>query len=211
MEKITKNTLINYHVHDFMFELGLSPNEVLVYALIYSFTKGKTGVYYGSQKYVASVIGISTRTVIRIYKKLFLLKLIEKCESSTVFKKGIRAVLPKTVFANSNPSPNSKTTESLEERPLPKISRPPKTAAQIECAIPSGNDKFALIDIPNCDAVALTEHQYRKLRELVGNDVLYAYTRRFQRYLEDRLKTMQPSPRSHYKLIKSWIEEDFST
>ncbi len=199
--EITKNT--NYHVHDFMLELGLSSNELLVYALIYSFTKGAIGVFYGSQEYVANVVGISRRTVARIYKKLYLFKLIEKYESKEEKVKGIRALLPKKPAIKEKLYAND-----LDEDILPEIKREPKTIREIEQSLPQRCEKYALINIPTCDSVMLTENQYKRLRALVRDDVLYGYARRFQRYLDNRLKGMLPTPRSHYKVIKAWIEED---
>ncbi len=199
MNKTANKNNTNYHVHDFMLELGLSPNELAVYALIYSFTKGAIGVFYGSQEYLAKLIGISRRTVIRVYRKLYDMHLIEKCNSSEEKKKGIRALVRKP-----------EETEESDGCILPEIKKTPKTAAEIEDSLPYLEEKFFPIEIPGCDTLAISAEQYKKLRELVPPDVLYGYARRFDRYMYKRLEGMLPTPRSHYKVIKKWIEEDFS-
>ena len=201
MNEKTKKKNTNYHVHDFMLELSLSTNELAVYAIIYSFTKGQIGVFYGSQEYLANLIGISRRTVIRIYKKLTLMHLIEKINSKEENKRGVRALMPK-------PTEASRKDESPV---LPEIKKTPKTSSEIEESMPYIEEKFAPIEIPNIETLNISREQYMKLRELVPPDVLYGYARRFDKYMYKRLEGMLPSPRSHYKILKKWIEEDYST
>ena len=201
MNKTGAKTNANYHVHDFMLRLGLSQNELAVYAIIYSFTKGQIGVFYGSQEYLANLVGVSRRTIIRIYKKLYDKHLIEKINTREENKKGIRAIMPK----------QKETVDEEEECILPEIKKIPRTSIEIEEDMPYVEEKFAPIEIPNIETLNISRAQYMKLRELVPPDVLYAYARRFDRYMYKRLEGMLPSPRSHYKVLKRWIEEDYST
>ena len=200
MKKTPEKQRFNYHVHDFMTKLGLSPNELIVYAILYSFTKGEKGVFYGTQSYIADAAGISLRTVIRVYKKLYSLKLIEKCESKEYKRRGIRAI-----------KPNLNKNSEIEENVLPEITKNPKTSAEIEDTLPYFEEKYKFIEIPNIETLSITAEQYKKLRELVTPDVFYGYARRFDRYMNRYLGILKPGPRSHYKLLKKWIEEDLST
>jgi DNA-binding MarR family transcriptional regulator len=200
MEKTPKKQTLNYHVHDFMTELGLSPNELIVYAIIYSFTKGENGVFYGSQSYIAEAAGISLRTVIRVYKKLYSLNLIEKYASKEYKRRGIRAI-----------EPSLKKDAETDEYELPEIKKSPKTSAEIEDALPYIDEKYKFIEIPNIETLSITAEQYKKLRELVSADTLYGYARRFDKYMYKRLGSATPGPRSHYQILKKWIEEDLSS
>ena len=202
MKKPNEKEKPNFHIKSFMFELGLSPNEVLVYALIYSFTKGAIGVYYGAREYIANAVGISARTVTRIYKKLYGLGLLEKYESPDGKIKGICARLPVKKSEAAYPC-----CEKGKNYAFPLPPSPQKTIRDIEEDLPRFTEKFAPLEIHKCDCVLITAEQYKALRRLVPNDVLYSYLRRFDRYLMNRTS---PSPRSHYQVIKRWIEEDLS-
>ena len=81
-----------YHIHRFMRELGLSGNELYVYALIYSYTSGEVGMYYGKRQYFADTLGISLRTLSRMLSSLFARGYIEKTVSPDGLYKGIRCV-----------------------------------------------------------------------------------------------------------------------
>ena len=203
MKDDAKFSSINYHIHSFMTELPLTGNELLTYAIIYSFTKGEHGVYYGSQQYLAEILGVSRRTVARIYKKLFELGLIEKYESKTKRVKGIRALVLKA--ETSERDNDGETPEAI----LPPKKKSPKTVEEIEESLYDIEEKFTPVVIPGIEILMISEQQYRKLRELVSSDVLYGYARRFDKYMYKRMEGMLPTPRSHYKVLKAWIEEDF--
>ncbi len=203
MKKSHENKHTNFHIQNFMLKLGLSLNEMSVYALIYSFTQGEIGVFYGSQQYVADTLGISRRTVVRIFNKLYREKLIEKYESKEKKVKGVRALMPQNDALQEK--------EEKEEEEILLSPTPPRSVAEIEETLPHRVEKYAPIEIPGCETLSLSAAQYIKLRELVTSDVLYGYARRFDRYMYKRLEKMLPSPRSHYQVIKSWIEKDFST
>jgi predicted DNA-binding transcriptional regulator len=182
--------------------MGLNANETLVYAFLYSFTQGKTGVYYGTQKYISNTLNIAMRTVERVLKNLREKGLIENYVSDDGKIKGIRTRMP---------AQDIEDFEEEEEIMLPKVRKTPKTSNEIEENLPYIEEKFAPIEMPGIETLFLTEKQYEKLRELVPNDVLYGYARRFDRYMLKRVGSVLPAPRSHYKLIKQWIEEDLGT
>ena len=55
----------NYTVYAFMIERGLRGAELLVYALIYSYTRDGGRAFYGSQEHIADRTGLSLRSVQR--------------------------------------------------------------------------------------------------------------------------------------------------
>ena len=55
----------NYTVFAFMIERGLRGAELLVYALIYSYTKDGGRAFYGSLNHIAHRTGLSVRSVHR--------------------------------------------------------------------------------------------------------------------------------------------------
>ncbi len=69
----------NYTVHSFITnELGLKHSEANVYALIHSFTRGKSGCYRGSIDGIVRMCNISRTTVIRALKSLLERGLVER-------------------------------------------------------------------------------------------------------------------------------------
>ena len=192
---------INYHVYSFMLKLDISSKAMNVYALIYSFTQGKRGLFYGTQGYIARTLGISVRTVQRAYKTLFSMHLLERQYSEDGMLRGIRAIAPKKLPKN----PEKRDTSEKEI-----VICEPITPEEVESNIPPQPEKYGLVEIIGCEGVALTVRQYLKLRELVAPEVLTLYIHRFQKYLDKCFEEFRPAPRNHYKTIKSWIDEDFS-
>ena len=79
----------NFNVAGWMFNrLGLSGNEVMVYAIIYGFSQDEESKYFGSCKYMADSLGISKRQVFTIFENLVkkgFIKKIEKWERNLKF------------------------------------------------------------------------------------------------------------------------------
>lgn len=63
-------------------EIGLSGNELLLYALIYGFSQDENNVFNLSLSYTTKWLNVSKPTVIGILKKLIEKKLIEKTEKT---------------------------------------------------------------------------------------------------------------------------------
>ena len=92
MNKATVKT--EYHIHRFMYELGIKGSALVIYAALYSFSMGERGLYHGSQKYLAESVGVSVRTVQNALKRLFSLSLIERYETEDGRYRGIRCAMP---------------------------------------------------------------------------------------------------------------------
>jgi len=59
-------------------ELGLSGNDLLIFAIVYGFSRDKKSAFYGSFNTIANTIGTSRRTVIRVVEGLEKRGLIKK-------------------------------------------------------------------------------------------------------------------------------------
>lgn len=90
-EEVNKAGTGFYPIYKFMErELNLKCNELRVYALLFSFSVGRVGMFYGSRKYLADSLSISERTVYRILKTLFARSLIENVWDKENSRGGIR-------------------------------------------------------------------------------------------------------------------------
>lgn len=70
---------MSFMIHSFMIrELGLCGCELIVFAIIYSFTRG-AGFFYGTQRYLVDTSGNSVSTVRRALAMLYEKGYIEKC------------------------------------------------------------------------------------------------------------------------------------
>lgn len=71
MDKILVNNTDNYSISGWMInELKLNGNELLVYAIIYSYSRNKLNTFYGSLDYLSRYTNSDIRTVIRSIKRL---------------------------------------------------------------------------------------------------------------------------------------------
>ena len=192
---------VSYTVHSFMHgELGLSGGELLIFAIIHSFTKGNVGLFYGSIDYLSKMGGISISTVKRALKSLLGKGYIEKTKRNE--KKGYRA---------------TKTVDTVEK---PEDDAPPNEA-EFE-VFPDGYDseditspfdymnshaprpKYEFHKLGTKTEVKMTTEQYMHLLKLVSPSTLFDYIYK----LEELIKHRGFHPKSHYKTIKKWIYED---
>ena len=67
-----------YSITEEMRQWGLSGNELLVYALVNTFSQGSQGCYWGSLDHTCECCGISRATAIRTFKSLLDKQLISK-------------------------------------------------------------------------------------------------------------------------------------
>lgn len=73
-----------YHIYPFMLNnLNLVGNELTVYAVIYGFSMGGQGCFFGSREYLSACTNASLPTVDRVLKSLVKKKLINKTSSIT--------------------------------------------------------------------------------------------------------------------------------
>ena len=82
--------------------LGLSGNDLMVYALIYGFSQNGQGCYYGSLPYICEICGISRRTAIYILNDLVEKNLLNKTE---VITNGVKRVYYQICMGGANSAP----------------------------------------------------------------------------------------------------------
>ena len=197
-----------FTIYGFMRQLKLSNNEMMVYALLYSYTLGEYGMYFGSQERIAKALNISVRTVARAYRRLYDLGYIIKVEEDG--RRGVKC----TVHKDSK-------KKAKEEASAPQSRDDSITECECECddldefnaeffSTFHESPKYRVVDLGREGFVHMTLAQYRELRKLVEEDVLMGYFNKLEKMLWDGRNDSIPGPHSHYKTLKKWINEDFS-
>ena len=192
---------MSYSIYSFMCEeLSLGGGELLIFAVIYSFSRGNLGIYHGTQDYLSRISGLSVSTVKRALKALLKKGYIEKVSLDE--HEGYRSTkqaaadepkaeeCPPNDAENSLPSSFEIDKAGLDVRELlnDKATRP----------------KYAFHSVGKEELVHMTAEQYKRLSRLVGSDKLSAYIHRLELLIRDSgYRTHSP-----YKTIKKWIYED---
>lgn len=95
-----KNTDCGFKIYSFMQnELKLSGNELIIFAIIHSFTMGTNRIYFGSQERLSELANTSYSSTRRIIKILLKKGYIEKCED--LGRKGYRSRIDEAVLKTS--------------------------------------------------------------------------------------------------------------
>jgi len=106
----------NHYIIEFfwMTKLGLTPNELRVYALIYSYSQDGQGSYYGAISYIQKRLSIKARsTVFQILKSLKEKKLIERKESMFNNLKSIEYTASPNSYANIEIEPPVRKSDGV--------------------------------------------------------------------------------------------------
>lgn len=112
-----------YPIYSFMErELGLRGSELRVYAILFSFTCGQVGMYYGTRKYLADTLSISVRTLYRALDKLFMRGLIENTVDSDIGRSGLRcSFVHEGEMAGKSNTGSSLLLGEIKEKALDKM------------------------------------------------------------------------------------------
>lgn len=215
-------------IHSFMRDIGLKKSELLIYAILYAFTCGDIGLFYGSQKHLAYLSGLSLRSVQRAISSLLAKGYITRIKKAGY--KGIKCVEIGDKQANFNKATpcvtNTKTIKKDAESEIYKENFRKKESSQNPPLTLSVTDAFksyigssqrsvgrtVKYDVKGYGRygfVDMTEAQYNSLLTLVDSEVLLSYVRRFERMLENNTGASPPRPHSAYKTLKKWIEADY--
>lgn len=216
-------------------ELGLSGTELLVYALVYSFSR--TGYFNGSRSYIAKRTGASLRSVDRALHSLvdkgYIIRILEgKDNKPSVYKAKMSVVaeaeeaerLDERQFADSHfaDSQNDGGVVSFCRGGGVNLATDNKEIMkEINCLsssssahAPTGTHtrggtglKYEVKSYGREGLVSLTEQQYEYLRGLVGSDLLAAYIRKLEIYMNT---ASDPPIRNHFKTLRRFIEDDYS-
>lgn len=115
-EKISRNEYGFYRVYAFMTEeLKLRNSELRVYAILFSYTNGNAGMYYGTQKYLAETLHICTRTLQYTLASLTKRGLIENVFDEMSGRSGIRCSYMKEAEQKGE---NSEFVKNVSEKAL---------------------------------------------------------------------------------------------
>lgn len=231
-----KDLEIVYTIKPFMYEIGIKNSTRIVYAIIYAFTKGKSGMYYGSRKYLYQTALVCRRTLERALSELFKKGLIEHCESEDGQFRGIRCVDLDVVRARQAAEAEAEKMAKLEAEKAEKTSEsthpvwtderreaaytrvinrdigvltPDEKKLVLEEYMAKGiNPKYTFLHLGREGRVRMTESQYKLLASLVDAEHLHNYIIRLENMLIKNEETGFYCNKGHYRLIKEWISED---
>ncbi len=198
---MTQKFDFNYNIRNFMLaELGLGGHELLVFAVIYSFTKANAGCFYGSQSYLARACGLSLSTVGRVLQKLVEKGCVEKCSYDK--RIGYRS----TKDAGDCRYDDVEAPPNDAELLLPSAERLEKLGLNALDIIDmnSPHPKYEFHNVGRHELVSMTAEQYSRLTKLVAPDKLAVYITKLELLIRDKgYRTF-----NSYKTIKKWIYED---
>ena len=234
MSKLGKNALkefSGFYIHSFMLELGLSGSVLLVYAMVYSFSTRGIGLCFTDRQFVADRLGISVRSVGRAFETLFEKGLIKRVRigdyygytvTSEAAKRDPEIYLPeKKEEAQSTPDtdvrceplPAENTAKTVKKRDTyqktdendePPERRYPYHRLGENDEIPKHLFRF----YGRKGYIRMTPEQYADLVRLVEPDVLSFYLGRLEEICQKCYDELTRVPKSHYKLLRKWIDED---
>ncbi len=194
-------------------ELGLSGTELLVYALIYSFTV--SGSYSRcSQGYIAERVGAGYSTVRRLLdgliKKKYIIKLPSKSNKPPHFKAVMNPdnTRDAQIKAQNEQAGCSKWADGLPEMSTnnKEIKKEITTTSTIHSAY--GERKVPFMELETAQNVKLTMHQYVTLMMRLGVTTALYYIRRLERCIVSKPEMYF---KSHFETILKWYDEDTST
>ena len=210
-----------FYILEFMSKLELSGIQLSVYALIYSFSVGASGLFYGSHQYIANTLSVSTKTVQRALKALRERGLIEKIELDG--RKGYRAVEQFYKEPPLTPSPEANTDAMLyesekydsqeyqdeyeDENGFVHSDLTDSFKANYERLHRHQRPKYEKLTFGNQGLVGLTREQYHALRKLVNQETLNIYITRYERMAIKKIEARRPMPKNEYAVIRNWIIE----
>ena len=191
----------SYTIYGFMCkQLNLRGTELHVFAIIYSFTRGSVGIYYGSQTYLAQMAASSVSSVKRALSSLLEKGYIEKVPSA--IHEGYRTTYEASFEeADIEGAPPNEAEEEL----LPREEMEEKGIDPKDClAMRTGRPIYEFHPVSRENFVQMTAQQYKTLLKLVRSEVLNTYIRKLE------LLMIKKGYRAYnpYKTIKKWIYED---
>lgn len=175
----------SYVIKPFMINLGLTGRALNLYALIYAFTNGEHGVFWGSQQHLSDLLNCSKRSLERDLKKLRDMGLIERREGNGK-KIGIATTLIAPQAPTNEPNKDYNAIE-IKER------------------------KYDVVKLGINKMVYVSREQLYHLRTLADEDTLSLYVMRLERIIEERNREKKPMPTGHFSILKKWLNEDFCT
>ena len=217
-----------FKVYPFMYELGLGPSAMIIYAVVYAFRDGEGGGFWGTAEYLATAAGVSRRTVYRILKELLERGLIEVLETrrGRTYRatdrraperraKERRPPAERVAYTLRDPVDGLIARRVTREEALGLLELRAEefdTAssvdqALVELTVPPRPPKYREVELERFDCVSLTVGQYRRLRELVTEGTLNCYLWQLNKLIQRCYDRQEPGPKNHYRTLLRWIEE----
>ena len=212
-----------FKIYPFMYELGLNPSAMMIYAVIYAFRGGEESGFWGSAEYLATAAGVGRRTVYRILKDLTERDLIEAVKTRhgrtyrTLDRYDLekRARVAKASTEREKYTPRDPVDVLMRDKVTPELARElcekenqgPVGQDIVEMTIRDLPPKYRGVDLGTMEYVYLNLGQYRHLRELVSEEALYALFWRLNKMLGELYERGEQGPRNHYRTLLRWIEE----
>nr|MBE6545148.1 helix-turn-helix domain-containing protein [Oscillospiraceae bacterium] len=189
-------------VHDFMVEkLKLDGTELMVYALIYSFSNAGSNCY-GSIEYISKRIGASRTTAYRALKNLVKKNYLIK-QKPAKSGKVIYTVNDEILFKNETVGVSEQNSEICKIEPNNKGIK--KKIITNYDSIYLKKAKPSITHFGPKKLVAMTLHQYTKLLMAFGVIPTLDYIK----ILEGRIDSAEPGAyKNHYKTIITWGRQD---
>ena len=200
-----------------MRRLKIRGSTLSLYALLYSFTNGRIGLYYGSRKRLADYLDVSERTVYRGLKALREASLIE----NGISEDGMCGIRCAPIKATENKAEKKDEEISLGDAVVEKIvARETRDSNMSEGYINMIRMNYRYIhscvkepkflSFGRRGYITMTEPQYRELIKLLPMNELMLYFDKVERMIEATLDHpgVKKCPHNHYKTIRKWIEED---
>jgi len=222
-----------YVVHSFMIQdLKLKPNEALIYAIIYGFSKDRQSSFSGSLRYLTKNTNLSKQTVINILQSLVRKKYIIKSE---IFNEGIKfckyTANLDILVDSQNFRPPVKNLEGDSQKIELEVVQNLDESSQkighnnidnkIDNNIIDSIEDFATESQPTPDPktepkeirhkygeyshVMLTDKQYNSLVEKYGTNIIDDYIKKMDEWIQLKGK----SPYKDFNLaIQNWLKKD---
>ena len=191
--------------------IGFHGNKLLIYCLIKSFTLGPSGFFYGSQKYISDTLGINERTVQRVMGILLEEGYIERTciEETRGYKTTDKADREMKRAKDLKPEIDNVQPKEHAINELKKETDE-SDPTSLEDVDVNAESKYHPIQFGKNRLVSMTKKQYQALLALVPAHVLESYISTLDNMHNKAIYTGGYIAKSDYKVMKKWIEEDYS-
>ena len=193
---------MSFQVKEFMWQrLSLGGAELLIYAIIHSFSEGEGKGFFGSQEFLARIAGVSISTVKRAIARLLESGNIEKLAVGNKPCYRCRAINENDEYDNSA-KPIGEAGGGCFSAVRVFKERGINATSILSRGAPRAKNEF--IPIGNEGLISMTDAQYRSLLCLIDEETLSAYIRKAELLIKNNgYKINNP-----YKMLRKWIVKD---
>lgn len=196
---------MSYQIKSFMWQrLSLGGSHLLVYAVIYSFSQGGDGSFFGSHSFLSEITGLSVSTVKRTLHSLLDMGLIEKLTP------GGRVVYRSVITDDADIIEDTDIVDEIEgpcECDTPEPRKEDNTinkSAREKQGERVNTVKHTFLSLGKDGIIQMTNEQYKKLLSLIDEEHLLAYIRK----MEILILAQKYHINNPYKTLVKWIKND---